>query len=141
MIGSTLAAYRILRPLGTGGMGEVFLARDTRLERDVALKLIREEFAADGQRLAGFEREARAIAALNHPSIVTIYAIEEDGGRRFFTIAICDPGRDRGANGAFHGIRGCQRQSWSSRGWFLSANGLIRLPEALYSAPSSTLPG
>jgi TolB-like protein/Flp pilus assembly protein TadD/predicted Ser/Thr protein kinase len=86
MIGATLAHYRILRPLGTGGMGHVFLARDTRLERDVALKLIREEFAADGERLARFEREARAIAALNHPSIVTIYAIEEDSGRRFFTM-------------------------------------------------------
>src|SRR6185295_16066206 len=90
MIGSTLAHYRILRPLGTGGMGEVFLARDTRLERDVALKLIREEFAADGERLARFEREARAIAALNHPSIVTIYAIEEDSGRRFFTMELVE---------------------------------------------------
>jgi TolB-like protein/Flp pilus assembly protein TadD len=90
MIGSTLAHYRILRPLGTGGMGEVFLARDTRLERDVALKLIRKEFAADDKRLARFEREARAIAALNHPSIVTIYAIEEDGGRRFFTMELVE---------------------------------------------------
>ena len=90
MIGSTLAHYRILSPLGTGGMGEVFLARDTRLERDVALKLIREEFAADGERLARFEREARAIAALNHPSIVTIYAIEEDSGRRFFTMELVE---------------------------------------------------
>ena len=90
MIGSTLGHYRILRPLGTGGMGEVFLARDTRLERDVALKLIREEFAADGERLARFEREARAIAALNHPSIVTIYAIEEDSGRRFFTMELVE---------------------------------------------------
>jgi eukaryotic-like serine/threonine-protein kinase len=90
MIGCTLAHYRILSPLGTGGMGEVFLARDTRLERDVALKLIREEFAADGERLARFEREARAIAALNHPNIVTIYAIEEDAGRRFFTMELVE---------------------------------------------------
>ena len=90
MIGSTLAHYRILSPLGTGGMGEVFLARDTRLERDVAVKLIREEFAADGERLARFEREARAIAALNHPSIVTIYAIEEGSGRRFFTMELVE---------------------------------------------------
>ena len=71
-------------------MGEVFLARDTRLERDVAVKLIREEFAADGERLARFEREARAIAALNHPSIVTIYAIEEGSGRRFFTMELVE---------------------------------------------------
>jgi TolB-like protein/tetratricopeptide (TPR) repeat protein len=90
MIGATLAHYRVLGPLGTGGMGEVFLARDTRLERDVALKLIREEFAADGERLARFEREARAIAALNHPNIVTIYAIEEDSGRRFFTMELVE---------------------------------------------------
>ena len=90
MIGSTLAHYRILSRLGTGGMGEVFLARDLRLERDVALKLIREEFAADGDRLVRFEREARAIAALNHPSIVTIYAIEEDSGRRFFTMELVE---------------------------------------------------
>jgi TolB-like protein/Tfp pilus assembly protein PilF len=90
MVGSILAHYRILRPLGTGGMGEVFLARDTRLERDVALKLIREEFAADRERLARFDREARAIAALNHPSIVTIYAIEEHEGRRFFTMELVE---------------------------------------------------
>ncbi len=67
-------------------MGEVYEARDTRLDRLVALKILRSEVAADPDRLARFEREAKAVAALNHPNIVTLYGIEEAGGIRFLAM-------------------------------------------------------
>ena len=67
MIGKTLGHYEIIEPLGAGGMGEVYLARDPRLGRKVAIKVLPPEFAADPERLARFEQEARAAAALNHP--------------------------------------------------------------------------
>ena len=80
--GGRLGPYEVLGPLGSGGMGEVYLARDTRLGRDVALKVLPAETSQDPDRLARFEREARAVAALNHPNIVTLHAIEEIDGRR-----------------------------------------------------------
>ena len=73
--GARLGAYEIVSALGAGGMGEVYRARDTRLERDVAIKVLPEAFAADPDRLRRFEHEARAIAALNHPNICQIYDI------------------------------------------------------------------
>ncbi len=79
MIGSTLGPYQVLSKLGEGGMGEVYRARDTKLNRDVALKLLPEAFAADDDRLARFEREAQALAALNHPNIAAVYGLEGDG--------------------------------------------------------------
>ena len=66
MVGKTLGHYEILEPLGKGGMGEVYRARDTKLDRDVAIKVLPEDFADDPERLARFEREATAIAALDH---------------------------------------------------------------------------
>jgi eukaryotic-like serine/threonine-protein kinase len=86
MIGRTLAHYRILDKLGAGGMGDVYLARDTELERDVALKFLRPELASDAARLRRFEREAKTVAALNHPHIVTLYSVEEADGARFLTM-------------------------------------------------------
>ncbi|HSD66565.1 MAG TPA: serine/threonine-protein kinase, partial [Vicinamibacteria bacterium] len=80
--GGRLGPYELVGPLGAGGMGEVYLARDTRLGREVALKVLPTETAHDPNRLARFEREARAVAALNHPNIVTVHAIEEIEGRR-----------------------------------------------------------
>ena len=80
MVGKKLAHYEITEKLGAGGMGEVYRARDTKLARDVAIKVLPAEFAADHERRKRFTREAQAIAALKHPNIVTIYSVEE--GRR-----------------------------------------------------------
>jgi tetratricopeptide (TPR) repeat protein/TolB-like protein len=86
MIGRTLLHYEILEKLGEGGMGEVWLARDTRLDREVAIKVLSPEVAADPERLERFRREAKAVAALNHPNIITIHSVEEDGEVPFFTM-------------------------------------------------------
>jgi len=73
--GARLGPYEVIAPLGAGGMGEVWLARDTRLSREVAIKVLPAEVAGDASRLRRFEKEARAASALNHPNIVTIYEI------------------------------------------------------------------
>ena len=80
MIGKTLGHYEITDRLGKGGMGEVYRARDTKLNRDVALKVLPEEFANDPERMARFKREAQLLASLNHTSIAAIYGLEERGG-------------------------------------------------------------
>jgi serine/threonine protein kinase len=67
--GAKLGPYEILAPIGAGGMGEVYRARDTKLKRDVALKVLPEAFASDAERLARFQREAEVLASLNHPNI------------------------------------------------------------------------
>jgi eukaryotic-like serine/threonine-protein kinase len=90
MIGTTLGHYRILERLGKGGMGEVFLADDTKLGRKVALKVLTEELASDSDWRQRFEREARAVAALNHPNIVTIHSVEEANGVLFLTLELVD---------------------------------------------------
>ena len=74
--GSRLASYDIVAPLGSGGMGEVWRARDSRLGRDVAIKVLPQAVATDPERLARLEREARSVAGLNHPNIVTLHSIE-----------------------------------------------------------------
>lgn len=86
MIGRTLGHYRILERLGTGGMGDVWLAEDTRLRRKVALKMLRREVAESPEKAARFEREAKAVASLSHPSIVTLHAVEEIDGVRFLAM-------------------------------------------------------
>jgi serine/threonine protein kinase len=78
--GTRLGPYEILGPLGAGGMGEVYRARDTKLNRDVALKVLPEAFARDPVRMARFQREAQVLASLNHPNIASIYGLEESGG-------------------------------------------------------------
>src|SRR5947207_5740276 len=75
--GTRIGPYEILSVLGAGGMGEVYRARDTRLNRDVAIKVLPDLFAADPERLARFEREARVLASLNHPHIAAIYGVED----------------------------------------------------------------
>ncbi len=88
MIGETLAHYKILEKIGEGGMGEVYVAEDTKLKRQVALKLLPQNLAEDKERLQRFQREAEAIAALNHPNIVTIFSVEEDKGHHFLTMEL-----------------------------------------------------
>ena len=75
--GVRLGAYEILAPIGAGGMGEVYRARDTKLKRDVALKVLPEDFARDPERMARFQREAEVLASLNHPNIAAIYGVED----------------------------------------------------------------
>jgi serine/threonine protein kinase/Tol biopolymer transport system component len=82
--------YRILGPLGRGGMGEVFVAEDTRLHRKVALKVLPALMAADPERRIRFEREAQAVAAINHPNIVTIHSVEEADGVPFLTMELVE---------------------------------------------------
>ncbi len=88
MIGKTLNHYKVLSKIGRGGMGEVFLACDTKLDRKVALKVLTPELAGDADRRLRFEREAKAIAALNHPNIVTVYSVEHADDVHFITMEL-----------------------------------------------------
>ena len=89
-IGQTVSHYRILAKLGQGGMGEVYRAEDTNLSRQVAIKVLPEEFAHDAERLARFEREAKLLASLNHPNVATLYGLEESDGRRFIVMELVE---------------------------------------------------
>jgi serine/threonine-protein kinase len=84
--GDRLGPYEIVEQLGAGGMGEVWLATDPRLDRNVAIKVLPQEFAADAERLARFEREAKLLAQLNHPNIAGVYGLEEADGQRFIAM-------------------------------------------------------
>jgi serine/threonine protein kinase/tetratricopeptide (TPR) repeat protein len=88
--GTRLGPYEINAKLGEGGMGEVWRARDTRLERDVAIKVLPEDVAADPDRLERFQREAKALAALDHPGIVTVHSVEEADGVHFLTMQLVE---------------------------------------------------
>ena len=88
MIGKTLSHYRVIEKIGQGGMGEVYRAEDTNLSREVAIKVLPEQFTKDPQRLARFEREAKLLASLNHPNIAAIYGFEEADDVRFLALEL-----------------------------------------------------
>src|SRR6266581_5798501 len=88
--GLHLGPYEILSALGAGGMGEVYRARDSRLNRDVALKILPESFTHDPERLARFRREAQVLASLNHPHIGAIYGLDEANGQQFLVLELVD---------------------------------------------------
>src|SRR6266536_3458417 len=87
---SRLGPFEIVAPLGAGGMGEVYRARDTKLDRDVAVKVLPEEFFEDRDRVTRFEREAKALAALNHPGIAAVYSFEAVGGRHILVMELVE---------------------------------------------------
>src|SRR5512132_4106456 len=88
--GTRLGPYEIVSALGAGGMGEVYRARDTKLERDVAIKVLPDAFAADADRVARFQREAKTLASLNHPNIAHIHGLEESGGVRALVMELVE---------------------------------------------------
>jgi serine/threonine-protein kinase len=90
VIGQRIAHYRVQEKIGAGGMGEVYRAQDTRLCRDVALKVLPEAFARDAERMARFEREAKVLASLNHPNIASIYGLEESNGTRALVMELVE---------------------------------------------------
>jgi eukaryotic-like serine/threonine-protein kinase len=102
MIGKILGHYQITSEIGKGGMGEVYQAKDRKLGRDVAIKVLPEEFARDADRVARFKREAKVLASLNHPNIATIHGLEEYGGTNFLVLELVEGQNlaDRIKNGA-----------------------------------------
>lgn len=88
--GVRLGPYEILAPLGAGGMGEVYRATDSRMGRDVALKVLPETFAREAERMAGFEREAKVLGSLNHPNIASIYGLEESNSTRVLVMELVE---------------------------------------------------
>src|SRR5260370_26583737 len=88
VIGTKLAHYEITSHIGSGGMGDVYQATDTKLGRSVAIKFLPEAFSHDSERVARFQREARVLASLNHPNIAAIHGLEESGGRKFLVMEL-----------------------------------------------------
>src|SRR6266403_3730477 len=88
--GTKLGPYEIVAPLGAGGMGEVYRARDSKLGREVAIKILHDSFVDDPERVARFEREAQLLAALNHPHIAAIYGVEETPTATFLILELVD---------------------------------------------------
>ena len=106
--GTRLGPYEIVALLGQGGMGEVYRARDGRLDRDVAIKILPEAFATDAERVSRFQREAKVLASLNHPHIAAIYGLEDAGGAKALVMELVE-GEDlaqRLARGAVASRRG-----------------------------------
>ena len=90
LVGKTLGNFAVSTLVGRGGMGEVYCAKDQKLGRDVAIKVLPEEFARDADRVARFQREAKLLASLNHPNIAAIYGLEESGGTNFLVLELVE---------------------------------------------------
>ena len=90
MMGQTFCHYEIMERIGSGGMGEVYRARDAKLGRDVALKVLPQVFARDAERMARFQREAQLLASLNHPNIAAVYGLEESGEVRALVMELVE---------------------------------------------------
>lgn len=88
--GTRLGSYEILAPLGAGGMGEVYRARDAKLSRDVAIKVLPEDFARDAERVARFQREAQVLASLNHSNIGAIYDLQKSANTQFLILELVE---------------------------------------------------
>src|ERR1700746_4021429 len=86
--GTKLGSYEVVAQIGAGGMGEVYRAHDTKLARDVAIKVLPEAFSHDPERLSRFQREAKMLAALNHPNIATIHGLEQSGGTSYLVMEL-----------------------------------------------------
>jgi serine/threonine protein kinase len=116
--GTRLGAYTVTAKIGEGGMGEVYQARDTKLDRDVALKVLPEAFTSDPDRLARFEREAKVLASLNHPNIGSIYGLEEAEGVKALVLElIAGPTLDRFQQGPVPLMKPCPAPSRPQRRW------------------------
>ena len=96
--GTQLGSYEILDSLGVGGMGEVYRARDLKLKREVAIKVLPEAFVSDAERVSRLQREAEVLASLNHPNIAAIHQLDEFKGSRFLVLELL-PARRTGAEG------------------------------------------
>src|SRR5499425_2219005 len=89
-VGTRLGSHEIIALLGKGGMGEVYRARDTKLKREVAIKILPEEFSRDRDRVSRFQREAEVLASLNHPNIAAIYDLQEANGAQFLVLELIE---------------------------------------------------
>jgi serine/threonine protein kinase len=119
MIGRTLGSYEVVAKLGEGGMGEVYRARDTKLNRDVAIKILPDVFAHDADRVARFTREAQTLAALNHPNIAQIYGVieeQQDGSHVHALVMELVEGDDLSASIARGAIPLCLGCVWARSG-------------------------
>src|SRR5947207_11472544 len=89
-VGTQLGSYEITALLGKGGMGEVYRARDSNLKRDVAIKILPDEFSRDPDRVSRFQREAEVLASLNHPNIAAIYDLQQASGTRYLVLELVE---------------------------------------------------
>jgi serine/threonine protein kinase len=115
--GVRLGPYEIVGPLGSGGMGEVYRARDPRLGRDVAIKVLTSAFSSDAERLHRFEQEARAAAALNHPNILAVHDIGQHDGAPYIVSELLEGEtlRERLNGGALPVRKAVERTAWRQR--------------------------
>ena len=118
-LGSRLGHYNVTALIGEGGMGQVYQATDTKLNRQVALKILPEAFAEDPDRLARFQREAQVLASLNHPNIAAIHGLEESDGTRALVLELWrgQPWLTVSPKAPSHSMKPCRSRSRSLRRW------------------------